>query len=104
MVSWPAIIKLVGDHELIYVENQHVWDNAPDLRSTKFQSEDRLYDSDGREFLIHHPYAGELEASGKTISIDQAIQLIRLHAAQDGACCVSKFGANSFAEAFDMIA
>ena len=49
-------------------------------------------------------FIGELEASGKVISLEKAIQLIRLHASQDGACCVSKFGANSFKEAFDIIA
>ncbi len=104
MIQWPAIIKLVGDHELIYLESQHQWDNNPEIRATHFQQADRLYDAEGREYLIHQPFIGELEASGKVISLEKAIQLIRLHASQDGACCVSKFGAKSFKEAFDMIA
>lgn len=104
MIHWPAIIKLHGDHELIFVLSQQEWDNDPEIRATKFQSADRLYDAQGREFMIHQPYLGELEASGLTISIDEAIQLIRLHASQDGACCVSKFGANLFEEAFNIIA
>jgi len=104
MIHWPAIIKLHGDHELIYVPSQREWDNDPAIRDTQFQLADRLYDGLGREYLIHQPFIGELEPSGKAISLDQAIQLVRIHASQDGACCVSKFNANSFEDAFNIIA
>jgi hypothetical protein len=86
------------------VPSQREWDKDPAIRDTQFQSADRLYDAQGREYLIHQPFIGELEASGLTISIDEAIQLIRQHASQDGACCISKLGANSFKEAFNIIA
>jgi hypothetical protein len=103
MIHWPAIIKLHGDHELIFVPSQYDWDSDPIIRATKFQTADRLYDAQGREFLIHQPFIGELEPTGRTISLDNTIQLIRLHASQYGACCVSKFAAGSHEEAFGII-
>ncbi len=103
MIHWPAIIKLHGDHELIYVPSQFEWDNDPVIRATIFELSDRLYDSHGREFMVHQPFIGELEPTGQTLSLDEAIQLIRFHASQDGACCVSKFAADSHKEAFSII-
>lgn len=101
MITWPALLKLTGDDELLFVESQHAWESDADLHSAAYQPEDILIDSSGAIFDLYPRKASssELVASPKGISLESAIELIKLHQSQLGACCAAKLYFPSIADA-----
>lgn len=101
MIAWPAIVHYRGDAALAYVENQAAWDAALHPHGARICPGDRLIDANGH---IHALFPGkhgttEIAPSDATATLEEVIALIRAHAAQEGACCVAKFHALTFAEA-----
>lgn len=103
-VQWPAILKLHGADELIHIQDHEAWISDLHLQATHLTGDDYLIDTSGQRFDLPKARDGKFSASGDRLSLQQVIQLVRMHAAQDGACCVSKLHANSIEEAIGMIA
>lgn len=103
-IQWPAIIKLAGEDELIYLPDEASLLNHPHLQNLRFQRGDYLYDSTGREFVVDELKPKDPRPSGRHLSLEEIIQLLRLHAAQDGSCCVAKLNARSIADAIALLA
>lgn len=105
LLNWPAIIKHSDDAELTYICNQSKWDNDPDLHHFDFDEDDFLIDSTGRLFtLTNRDDIVKPEDSGRTMSLDATLGLIKAHAAQKGSCCVAKIYAPTIDEAFKIVA
>lgn len=102
-IQWPAIIKLGGEDELIYLPDEVSLLNHAHLQNLRFQRDDYLYDSTGREFVVDEKLK-DPRPSGRYLSLEEIIQLLRRHAAQDGACCVAKLNARSIADAIALLA
>lgn len=99
-VCWPAVIKYDRDAELAFVADQSEWENDVELHRFAHRDGDLLIDSEGKLFSLSvHADRMTLELKPERVSLDDMIALIRAHAVQDGACCVSKFSAGSIAEA-----
>lgn len=102
-VQWPAVVKLHGEDELIFVANQSSFELTPQLRAMRFQHQDVLIDSAGGVFNIGVSYPLSLRLTDSTLSLDDVIALIRLHLASKDMCCVSKFYAHTIAEAYQTV-
>jgi len=106
-VQWPAILKLHGTDELIYLQDHAAWLSDSHLQAMHLTAGDILIDSDGlcfkAGFHIAQNRNGGFMATGEHLNLQQVIQLVRMHAAQDGACCVAKLHASSIAEAIAML-
>ena len=106
LLNWPGIIKHSGDAELTYVSDQTEWDNDADLHYVDFDESDCLIDSTGNIFNLtkrEDKYV-KPEPSGKSMSLDEILGLIKAHAAQKGSCCVAKIYAPTMDEAFKIVA
>lgn len=99
-VQWPAIIKLHADHELLFISNAAHFASDAMLQLTRFQSEDMLIDSSGAVCRVRNDVVLTLMDTGIVLSLDDVEALLRLHLANNGNCCVSKFHANSIYDAF----
>ncbi len=90
MITWPAIIKYSGDHELVYVLNQKNWNSNVELVEYRYDAEDLLIDSMGVTYnLADMGKIGEVYVKGK-LTLDQITELVRYHAAELGNCCITK--------------
>lgn len=98
-VAWPAVIKLYGDHELLWLPDPSAFEDLFSLSHARFQPNDILIDRHGQVFSCVSTTAS-LNATGHVLPLAQVIKLVRLHLEQQGHCCVSKFHAASIAEAF----
>ena len=103
--AWPAFIKLLGDDELIFLANESSFLEKASLYSKHLQPQDFLADSTGHiyHFLKDEHHKTHLKKTEQTLSLEAILQLVRLHAAQDGACCVSKLSANTIDEAISLL-
>ena len=106
LLNWPVIIKHSDDAELTYISDQSEWDNDPDLHHFDFDISDYLIDSKGRLFNLTKREDEHIkpEASGRSMSLDEILGLIKAHAAQKGSCCVAKIYAPGIDEAFRIVA
>ena len=102
-VQWPAVVKLHGEDELIFIVNQSGFELAPQLRAMQFQHQDILIDSVGCVFNISSSYPLSLRLTDSTLSLDDVIALMRLHLASKDICCVSKFYAHTIADAYQTV-
>lgn len=100
-IAWPAIIKYAGQTELAYVKDQTEWDADAHLHGFRYEKADVLIDSNGEIYALPSALTGSVSptATGKHALLAEVIEMVRAHAAQIGACCVSKFYASSIYEA-----
>ena len=106
VVNWPGVIKISGDAELIYVADQAEWEQSPDLHSADYSEADYLVDSAGDVYCLTIKTGNRVkpEASGESRTLMEMLGLVKAHAAQSGACCVSKLYAPSIREAIEIAA
>lgn len=105
MIYWPAIISLKGDAELIQVADQAEWESDPQLHRQPYHAEDCLIDAQGNSFAL-------VSINGRTVPqptgipcrLDEVLDKVRRHCAQQGTCCVAKLSAPSIAEAIAILA
>ena len=103
--AMPAFIQFHGDDELCFIASQDRLDESSHFGQTPFHPADRLVDAEGHLFSLHRDAEGHLRCArlqGQQ-SLEEVLQLVRRHAAQDGACCVAKLSAASIAEAIALI-
>jgi len=101
MITWPAIIKFVGDEELSFIGSQSDWESDADLNRYHYDQADLLIDTTGAIYSLTQLNNGVVtpEATGETIGLPTLTNLVRAHASGLGNCCVSKLGFYSIAEA-----
>lgn len=102
----PACVRFHGDDELHFIGTQDAWRQDVQLSRGQIHPDDRLIDADGYLYTLERDADGHLgcrRAPGR-LSLPEVLQLVRRHAAQDGACCVAKLSAASIAEAIAMLA
>lgn len=100
MILWPAVLKYDGDAELAFIGSQAEWETDAALHRFWFKATDVLIDSAGLCYSLSEQSSGLTIPKPKdVISLDAIIDLVRAHASQSGACCVSKFSAASIREA-----
>jgi hypothetical protein len=97
------MIKLHGTDELIYLQDHATWLSDGHVQAMHLTADDMLIDSAGLCFQIAKNRNERFMATGECLNLPQVIQLVRMHAAQDGACCVAKLNANSIADAIAML-
>lgn len=102
-VVWPAIIKCRDDEELTYVDSLQQWSTDPDCAAKNFQVNDLLIDSEGAVYSLVQLESTPLPEKPDRLSLDQVLELVKLHASVCGQCCVSKMGAPSIAAAIQMV-
>ena len=102
-IQWPAILKLHGVDELIYLQGHAAWLSDRHLQSMHLTADDYLIDSVGQCFHLTRNGDGGFMANGEQLNLRQVLQLVRMHVAQDGACCVSKLQADSIAAIIAML-
>lgn len=95
LILWPAIIHHAGQAELIYIKDEPQW-LAHVQTPQHFHAQDRLIDSTGHAYSLTN---GIPNFSGRTVALDELLNLIRAHAAEAGQCCVAKFSAASIPQA-----
>lgn len=101
-IAWPAVVKLFGDHELLWLPDSSAFHDLFSLSQMRLQTKDILIDRDGQIFTCGSTTNEPLTATSTVMSLDEVIQLVRLHLEQQGHCCVSKFYATTIAEAFSV--
>ena len=99
MVTWPAIIKYIGEDELTFIENEHEWLIDPDLHFHPYTKGDQLVDCNGD--LYDLPYDKkekmvEIIKTNTTKTISEFETLIKNHIVSLNQCCASKIKLSSF--------
>lgn len=102
-IDWPSIIKLYADDELIFVRDVNAFENDETLRQTRLQKEDNLIDASGRVYRLSYTGSLTLIPTADRMSLDEVVELLRLHLSNHGSCCVAKFDANSIREAITSV-
>ena len=90
-IAWPAIIHSVGADDLLIAHSASHWSALKDAECVLEHEDDRLIDSTGQTFRTHDD---TLLCCGLA-ELDEVVDLIRAHLADEGHCCVAKFGARS---------
>ena len=101
----PAFIQFHGDDELHFIGSQTSLLEDSLWMQAQFHPDDRLIDANGNLFSLQRNEGGRFAfiRNAEQMSLDAVLQLVRRHAAQDGACCVAKLSAGSIAEAIAML-
>ncbi len=106
-IRYPALLQYCNDDELDVVTGADDWERRCLAQSfiAGVQSGDRLIDSQGQVFLLGVT-CGQvwLSTTVKPLSLQQVLALVRLHASQQGSCCVAKIGARTIGEAIHLVA
>jgi hypothetical protein len=98
MVSWPCMLKLEGDDELIYLKSYR--DFNSECNELIFNDGDCLIDSKGRCYLIGDISENlGLIAEDRILSTDDATNLIRAHEFNKASVCLTKIQFLTVAEA-----
>lgn len=98
---WPALIHYAGQPELTLLPDANTWSTT--MHHRHYRQHDRMVDSTGR--LFHWQASSQVwETNGDTVSLADLLEWIRTHASTLDQCCVAKFAAGSYAEAFRVLA
>lgn len=101
MINWPALLKLAGDDELVYLPDRVAWATDADLQALVFNPDDQLIDVQGRLFaLAPQGNSTTLQVTENQLTLAEVTDLVRAHESSLGSCCVAKMSFGSLAEAF----
>jgi hypothetical protein len=103
LVNFPAVIKLHADDELMLIANKFAFENDHNLTNMYFQPQDILIDSRGHVFNIQKAERLYLLKADDILPLDEIIKLVKLHLSNHGACCISKFSADSIEDALNCL-
>jgi hypothetical protein len=103
---WPGVIKHSSDAELTYICDQATWDDEADLHHFDFDVSDYLIDSTGKLFSLTRREDKRVkpEPSGRSMTLDEILDIVKAHAAQKGSCCIAKIYAPTIEQAFKIVA
>lgn len=104
---WPAIIKHDGDDELTYVATLSDWQADPALSAYPYQDTDILIDAGGQVYELHYDNINcrvHLNYAEMAISLSRFSELVQMHLARLGQCCISKITFKDYQQGFDLVA
>lgn len=89
MISWPCILKLAGDDELLYLAAEQ--DFFAECRDLIFSDDDTVIDSAGCSYFIRL-MANKLVLikQDRLVVLDEITTLIRAHAFKNAEVCLTK--------------
>lgn len=99
MITWPAVLKLEGDDELIYFDSEQVCMN--EVKQLILSNDDHLIDSQGHVFAVQVGIENQLGlvATGKIYTLDDITQLIQNHEFNAAQVCITKIVFTSIEQA-----
>lgn len=105
MISWPGVVIMAGDAELIYVAGQRDWDEDNGRCQPLYAEDDYLLDASGHVYRLTRTVDGRVipEATAATRTLIEVLGLVKAHAAQSGSCCVAKLYAASIRQAIELV-
>ena len=105
LVAWPAVIKLEGEDELIYIGSGQAWARDAELHAGRYSEDDYLLDSRGCKYQLADRGDGVLlpAYTGGEIPLQSFTRLLRAHASAAGQCCVEKIVTGSVAEGIGLV-
>jgi len=86
MISWPCILKLNGDDELIYLGSEQ--DLISQCRELIFSDDDHVIDSAGASYLISEKI--ELIKTKRIVTVGEVTHLIRANEFNKAELCLTK--------------
>ena len=104
-VSWPAIIKIDGDAELIFIRDQWAWVLNSGHLHFRYRSCDSLIDSSGSLYSLTTQVYGYAipEPASRSLTLEDSATLVRAHAAQASTCCIEKIAASSIKDIIHLV-
>lgn len=106
MINWPVVIKFDGDDELIYVGSEEEWQHDAASLCYNHQGDDCLVDSSGHIFRLGHLHDDSIntEDTGRQITLQDFIRLVRIHASSAHHCCIEKISFRTIADGIELVA
>ena len=104
-IIWPAVLKCSGDDELIYIASEEKWHKEEELHLASYNETDVLIDSSGAVFSLLSKQGKHIkpEFRDERMSLEDVLELVKAHAAQQASCCVAKLFAPTIHEAFTIV-
>ena len=103
---WPAVIRLAGSDELVFVRDRTVWAADPDLSRHPFRPDDRLIDSRGRCFTLDFDRTTRsvvVHDSGSVLDLASFAALVQGHVFAHAQTCVAKVALTSYREGMRVV-
>jgi hypothetical protein len=98
MISWPCVLKLDGENELIYLASEH--DLHLECHELIFSDDDYVIDSLGHCYSIGFTLGNfELQNVSRTLSVHAISDLVRAHEFSKASLCLTKIHFLTAAEA-----
>lgn len=88
MIQWPALLKLEGDDELLYLADEQQF--IHECSEMILGDNDQLIDTRGQSFHITTANGLELSLAAKRYSAAEVCQLIQAHEFAAAQVCVTK--------------
>ena len=103
MISWPSLVKLDGDAELIYVASEHEFQT--ECSDMILGEDDYLIDSEGDSYSLQSS-SNQLSLAKRTLqySVEAVTKLIRNHEFQKAEVCLMKIHFLTIEEAIQSLA
>lgn len=103
MISWPSLVKLDGDDELIYVASEQ--DFQVELSDMILGEDDYLIDSEGDSYSLQSS-SNQLTLAKRAnqYSVESVTKLIRNHEFQKAEICLMKIHFLTIEEAIQSLA
>lgn len=105
MINWPAVIQCDGDDELTYVGSKQEWLRDGESLLYNHSGDDHLIDSSGHIFKLDHLHNNRIHPAntGKHVTLDEFIRLVRIHASCAHRCCIEKISFRTIAEGISLV-
>lgn len=106
MIKYPAIFKLAGQDELIYIATKSNFEHQFQLQQAYFTPEDLLIDATGQAYLLQqlNQHNSSLAASVRQFELPELTTLVQAHFFALAQSCVVKIQAPSVSALFDLLA
>lgn len=114
-IHWPALVKLAGSAELLYLSNADDWLALARLNRAHFTEADQLLDSQGQRYQIlaagAEPFYAEIDVwdplptllPQTPLPLEEFIQWVQHHANALGNCCVTKLSFNTLSQGMEIV-
>lgn len=100
-INWPALLKLDGADDLLYLDSVQEWNLLSELR---LGDEDRLCDSEGKLYKLQCLGQRILPVSlPQRIDLQQLNEWVRGHLVAMQQCCVYKVALQSITEGMRLV-
>ena len=102
MVSWPCLLKLEGDDELIYLNDKQ--DLISECQELIFSDDDHVIDSSGLSYIIKTSLNElTLVDNQRIFNLEQVTDLIRSHEFNKAEVCLTKIYFETTSDAIESL-